>query len=81
MVIVKVDQRYGRLAFDSARPDRQPEHRAFDYKELVKLSGNKEAVSGIAELTRRLLVELAQQGYTLPTTRADGELLSTCIFT
>lgn len=66
-MVVKVVENYVYLSFDIARPGSKPERREFKSKELSGLGGGKET-GGAAEMTRRLLVELAQQGYSLTTT-------------
>jgi opacity protein-like surface antigen len=67
IVVVKVSEGSGYLNFDIARPGSKPEHREFSLKQL-KEKGESYYISGQAEYTRILLVELTQQGYTLTTT-------------
>jgi hypothetical protein len=67
VVVVKVSEGSGYLQFDIARPSSKPEHREFSLKQL-KEKGESYYISGQAEYTRSLLVELIQQGYTLTTT-------------
>jgi len=71
IVVVKVTESYGWLHLDIARADSKPEHREFNLKQLRE-KGATYATSGQAECTRSLLVELAQQGYTLTTTYTAG---------
>lgn len=67
IIVVKVYESNGLLELDIARPSSKPEHREFSLKQL-KEKGEGNYMSGQAEYTRSLLVELAQQGYTLTTT-------------
>jgi hypothetical protein len=85
IVVVKVSESGGYLQFDIARPSSKPEHREFTLKQL-KEKGDSYFISGQAEYTRLLLVELAQQGYTLTTTyssnySAAGSGPTTLVFT
>lgn len=83
MVVVKVtDGYYQPTIFDIARPGKPPEHRVLNKKDLEALGGNSATLAGSAEATRRLLVELAQQGYSLSTTYSAGSSgITTLIFT
>jgi hypothetical protein len=67
MVVVKVTEEYGLLQFHIARAGSKPEHREFNLKQL-KEKGENRFYNGSAEYTRSLLMELAQQGYSLTTT-------------
>lgn len=84
IVVVKVTEGGGYLQFDIARPGSKPEHREFSPKQL-KEKGESYYISGQAEYTRMLLVELTQQGYALTTTYASnwsaGAGPTTLIFT
>jgi hypothetical protein len=84
IVVVKVVEDVGLLHFYIARSGSKPEVREFSGKGL-KEKGEGNYVSGQAESTRSLLVELTQQGYTLTTTysasRSPGVGLTTLVFT
>jgi hypothetical protein len=67
IVVVKVLEGSGQVHFHIARPGSKPEHREFSLKQL-KEKGEGDYLSGQAECTRNLLVELTQQGYTLTST-------------
>ena len=66
-IVVKVVEYSGLMRFAIARPGSKPEYREFSLKQL-KEKGEGDYLSGQAEYTRSLLIELAQQGYTLTTT-------------
>jgi opacity protein-like surface antigen len=81
IVVVKVTEGYGTLEFYIARIGSKVEHREFSLKQL-KEKGEGSYTSGAAEHTLSLLVELAQQGYTLATTYApSGNSPTTLVFT
>jgi hypothetical protein len=67
IVVVKVRENYSYMELNIARPGSKPEKRVFKSKELKELGDGNEP-SGIAEATRRLLADLAQQGYSLTST-------------
>jgi hypothetical protein len=81
-VVVKVIESVSYLEVCIARPGSQPESRQFRSKELSELGNGKET-SGAAEVTRRMLVELAQQGYSLTTTYSttNPNGITTLVFT
>lgn len=81
LVVVKATESYTSLEFAIARAGSKPEYRRFKFRQLNELSGNNEASSGAAEATRQLLVELAQQGYSLTTTYAQAGAPTTLVFT
>jgi hypothetical protein len=64
VVVVKVLEGGTSTELYIARPGSKPEQRVFKYKELSEL-GNGKSTGGEAEVLRRLLVEFAQQGYSL----------------
>lgn len=80
IVVVKASEAGGYLQFDIARPGSKPEHREFSLKQM-KEKGDGYHIGGQAEYTRILLVELAQQGYTLTTTYSSGSVPTTLVFT
>jgi hypothetical protein len=82
IVVVKMtDGYYQPTIFDIARPGKPPEHRVLNKKDLEAL-GSWGTLAGAAEATRRLLVELAQQGYSLSTTYSAGSTnITTMVFT
>jgi hypothetical protein len=82
IVVVKVRETYSYMELNIARPGSKPEKRVFKSKELKELGDGNEP-SGIAEATRRLLADLAQQGYSLTSTYGSSSELSptTLIFT
>ena len=67
IVVVKVRENASYMEMNIARPGSKPEKRVFKGKDLKELGDGNEP-SGIAEATRRLLAELAQQGYSLTNT-------------
>jgi hypothetical protein len=82
VVIVKVRENYSYMELNIARTGSKPEKRVFKSKELKELGDGSEA-SGIAEATRRLLADLAQQGYSLTSTYGSSSEFSatTLVFT
>ena len=83
IVVVKMtDGYYQPTIFDIARPGKPPEHRVLNKKDLEALGSSWGTLAGAAEATRRLLVELAQQGYSLSTTYSAGTSgITTMVFT
>jgi hypothetical protein len=71
VVVVKVKEYSAYMEFGIARAGRKPEYRLFKPAALRELGDGKE-IGGTAEATRQLLIELAQQGYSLTTTYSDG---------
>jgi hypothetical protein len=82
VVVVKLREDFAYIELFIARPGSKPEHRVYKGKELSELGNGKET-GGTAEVTRRLFVELAQQGYSLTTTYSAGPIQTptTLIFT
>jgi hypothetical protein len=72
IVVVKVTESYGRIEFFIARAGSKPEHRELGFKQLKEKGEDRFFYNGSAEYTRSLLMELAQQGYTLTTTYTSG---------
>ena len=68
IVVVKVTEQYGLLHFHIARAGSEPEHREFGLKQMKEKGESRHFCNETAEYTRSLLVELAQQGYSLTTT-------------
>jgi opacity protein-like surface antigen len=72
IVVMKVIESYGRIEFFIARAGSKPEHRELGFKQLKEKGEDRFFYNGSAEYTRSLLMELAQQGYTLTTTYTSG---------
>jgi hypothetical protein len=81
-VVVKLIEYTASVDAFIARPGSKPERREYKPKDLRELGDGLET-SGAAEVTRRLLVELAQQGYSLTTTYSSAAQTgpTTLIFT